>query len=257
MHLRGWSAVVFSALALVLAGLVQRVIVAPWAWLRPSKRIAILARWINIMAWVTTRPVAFIGGCVIPRAPRIVPTEPGVLILMNHQSLFDIPLVVQTVEGGYPRIVTRARYSKWIPLISQMLRLYQYPVVDPSANAAVMRDTLDDLAKTAAETEVPIAVFPEGTRTKDGKVGRFKRGGLSRILATRDWRVYVFVVDGFWKAARFKDFIRGLDHVEGRMDHVGTLEWTDPSADPTAFLEEVRNLMQEHLSAMRDEMVAR
>jgi 1-acyl-sn-glycerol-3-phosphate acyltransferase len=165
--------------------------------------------------------------------------------------------VVQTVEGGYPRIVTRARYSKWIPLISQMLRLYQYPVVDPSANAAVMRDTLDDLAKTAAETEVPIAVFPEGTRTKDGKVGRFKRGGLSRILATRDWRVYVFVVDGFWKAARFKDFIRGLDHVEGRMDHVGTLEWTDPSADPTAFLEEVRNLMQEHLSAMRDEMVAR
>ena len=54
--------------------------------------------------------------------------------LMNHQSLFDIPLVVQSVVRGYPRIVTRQRYSRSIPLISHMVKLYQYPVVAPSAN---------------------------------------------------------------------------------------------------------------------------
>jgi len=208
------------------------------------------------MAWVTTRPISVIGGCVIPRAPRIVPTRPGVLILMNHQSLFDIPLVVQTVQGGYPRIVTRKRYTTWIPVISHMIRMYQYPVVDPSANAAVMRQALDELAQASAETEVPIAVFPEGTRTKDGEIGRFKRGGLSRILAARPWTVYVFVADGFWKAAKFKDFISGLSQVEGKMEHVATLEWTDPSADPTYFLDEVRDLMAQRLSAMREEVTA-
>jgi len=249
--LRGWSVVVFSALVLLIAEFVQRLVIAPLVWLMPSKRIPILGRWIKIMAWLTTRPVSLIGGCVIPRAPQIVPTEPGILVLMNHQSLFDIPLVVQTVQGGYPLIVTRKRYTSWIPLISHMVRLYQYPVVDPSANVAVMRDVLDELAETARDIQVPLVVFPEGTRTRDGEIGRFKRGGLSRILATRTWKVYVFVADGFWKAAKYKDFIRGLGHVEGKMEHVGTFDWTDPDADPTVFLDEMRDKMQERLTEIR------
>lgn len=203
------------------------------------------------MAWLVTRPIAVIGGCTIPRPMSIVPGGPGQLILMNHQSLFDIPLVVQTVADGYPRIVTRARYSRWIPLISQMVRLYQYPVVDPSANSVAIKQSLDELESEAASADVPIAVFPEGTRTKDGDIGRFKRGGLARILAARPWTVHVFVADGFWRAARFKEFVRGLPHIDGKMAHVATLEWADPTADPNAFLDRVRELMVEGLEGMR------
>lgn len=204
------------------------------------------------MAWAVTRPISFIGGCFIPRPERIVPTGPGILILMNHQSLFDIPLVVQTVKEGYPRIVTRKRYiSRWIPVISHMVRLYEYPVVDPSANPEEILQSLDELERAGLESDVPIAVFPEGTRTRNGDIGRFKLGGLSRLLAARPWTVYIFVADGFWRAAKFRDFIQGLAHVEGRMEHVGTLEWADPTADPTNFVEEVRNMMQDRLTAMR------
>lgn len=209
------------------------------------------------MAWLMTRPVAFIGGCVIPRPPRIVPTRSGVLIVMNHQSLFDIPLVVQTVDGGYPRIVTRKRYiDRWIPVISHMVRLYKYPIVDPSANPEEIRRSLDELSRAAAETDVPLAVFPEGTRSRTGELGRFKMGGLSRVLSARPWTVYVFVADGFWRAAKFKDFVRGLADVDGRMEHVATLEWSDPSEDPTAFIDQVRNMMKERLSAMRGQVTA-
>lgn len=257
LHLRAWLAVAFASLALVWADLVQRLIVVPWVVLRPSSRKSVLGRWIRIMAWLTTRPVQLIGGCVIAKPERIVPARPGVLILMNHQSLFDIPLVVQTVESAYPRIVTRRRYKeRWIPVISQMIGLYQYPVVDPTANAEEIRVALDEISVVAATTDVPLAVFPEGTRTRDGEIGRFKKGGLSRILGTRTWTVYVFVVDGFWQAAKFRDFIRGLARVNGKIEHVGTLEWTDPSEDPTAFVEEVRNMMKERLSAMRQEVPA-
>jgi 1-acyl-sn-glycerol-3-phosphate acyltransferase len=216
-----------------------------------------MGRWIRIMAWATTRPIALIGGCVIPRPRRIVPGEPGVLIVMNHQSLFDIPLVVQTVTSAYPRIVTRKRYiDRWIPVISHMVRMYKYPVVDPSANADEIRESLDDLARAAADSDVPFAVFPEGTRTRNGEIGRFKKGALARILGARPWTVYIFVADGFWKAAKYKDFIRGLSHVEGKMEHVGTLEWTDPAVDPTAFIDEVRNMMIDRLHAMRGEASA-
>ena len=100
-------------------------------------------------------------------------------------------------------------------------------------------------------TEVPIAVFPEGTRTRTGDIGHFKRGALARLLAARSWTVYVFVADGFWRAPRFKEFVRGLPHVDGRMEHVATLEWPDPSVDPNPFLDQVHEQMVKHLTGMR------
>jgi 1-acyl-sn-glycerol-3-phosphate acyltransferase len=137
-----------------------------------------------------------------------------------------------------------------------MIRLYQYPVVDPTANTDEMREALDRISEAAATTDVPIAVFPEGTRTRNGEIGRFKKGALSRILGTRDWTVYVFVVDGFWQVAKFKDFMGGQSRIRGKMEHAGTLEWTDPAEDPTVFIEEVRNMMKDRLSAMRGEVPA-
>jgi 1-acyl-sn-glycerol-3-phosphate acyltransferase len=170
---------------------------------------------------------------------------------MNHQSLFDIPLVIQTVNGGYPRIVTRARYNRFIPLISYMVRLYQYPVVDPTANAGELRRSLTALGKAGREADVPIALFPEGTRTRDGEVGRFKSGGIKRLLSERTWTVYVFVADGFWRAAKVKDLVKGMDHIDGRIAHVGTLEWTDPEADPGPFIAKTREMMIDGLADLR------
>ena len=189
------------------------------------------------MAWLTTRPVARIAGCTIPWPPRVVPTKPGVLVVMNHQSLLDIPLVVQTVaDGGYPRIVTRQRYARWIPLISHMVRLYRYPVVNPSGTKEEIRRSLEQIGELARESDVPLAVFPEGSRTKDGEIARFKRGALATILTTRSWTVYVFVADGFWRAAKYKDFLHNVRGVRGKVAHVGVFEWTDPGADPEPFI---------------------
>lgn len=241
----------FVSLSLATGDVVQRLIIAPWVKLRPSDRVRVLGGWIKIMAWLMTRPVAFLGACTVPRPPRIVPTGPGVLVVMNHQSLFDIPLMVQTMAGGYPRIVTRERYSRRIPLISHMIRLYQYPVVDPSAKPEEIRQSLIDMAEAARLSEVPIGVFPEGTRSKDGEIGRFKRGALSHILATRPWTVHVIVVDGFWKAAKLKDFLQNVHAVRGKVEYAGALVWTDPAADPDEFIERIRAMMLGRLQSMR------
>ena len=113
---RSWLALVVTSLLLIVGDVIERLVITPCVLLMPSSRTRILAAWIKIMAWICTRLFSFLGGSTIPRPDSIVPTRPGVLVLMNHQSLFDIPLVIQTVANGYPRIVARARYGRrYIP----------------------------------------------------------------------------------------------------------------------------------------------
>jgi 1-acyl-sn-glycerol-3-phosphate acyltransferase len=62
-----------------------------------------------------------------------------VLILMNHQSIFDVPVVVESVPvNTYPRFITRKRYFKWIPTASHLVRSYRFPSVDPKASSKEM-----------------------------------------------------------------------------------------------------------------------
>ena len=161
---------------MVLCDLVQRLLIGPLVWLMPSSRKRILGAWMQAMAWLTSRPMVFLGGASIAVPPQ-VPFEPGVLIIMNHQSLLDIPMVCSSVRGGYPLIVTRKRYRHWIPLISHMIRLYQYPVVDPTANR---RDTLgmtDDLSEVGPHGRGASSDFSGGDEDKGWRYWAVQESG--------------------------------------------------------------------------------
>jgi 1-acyl-sn-glycerol-3-phosphate acyltransferase len=180
-----------------------------------------------------------------------VPGEPGVLILMNHQSVLDIPMVIASVEGVFPRIVTRERYAKWIPVISHTIRELKYPVVNPGAKAGTVRRHLEKLEQVAATSEVPLLLFPEGTRTRNGKIGRFQTAGSERILRARNWKVYVFVSDGYWRHAKWAHFKGGMQDLKGHLSVLGPFEWSDPGADSADFMDRMRGLMVDELARVR------
>ncbi len=250
MKIRGYVALFLLCLSFLPLDLVQRLILAPWVRIVPSHRVSAMTRWERFMAWWVMAFVSKIGGAHLPDLPTI-PGGDGTLILMNHQSLLDIPLVVGSVHGAYPRIITRKRYVRWIPLISHMVRLYQYPVVDPTANAAETKKMLAGIRDAARTTDVPMAIFPEGTRTKDGQIGPFKTTGLKMVLRQRAWTVYVLVADGFWQRAKLKHFLHGMADIRGSINLVGPFEWTDPRGDADAFIEEMHKVMVDQLDALR------
>ena len=96
------------------------------------------------------------------------------LVLMNHQSVLDIPLVGAALPI-HLRIVTRGRYASGKPIISHMVRLYQYPVVEPTATVP---GRLRSIGEATQDSPVPIVFYPEGTRTRDGRLGSWREGGL-------------------------------------------------------------------------------
>lgn len=248
--LRGYVALAAIILSLVILDPVQRLGISTWIRFSPSRRVQIMTRWQRMLAHMILNFISRIGGAKIPTLPRIQGRD-GVLLLMNHQSVLDIPLMVASLHDSYPRILTRKRYLRWIPLISHMIRVYQYPVVDPRANAAETKRMLAAIRDAARTTDVPLGLFPEGTRTKDGEVGSFRPTGLKLILRQRPWTVYVIVADGFWQRAKLKDFMNGMSAIRGEITLLGPFEWTDPKSDSEPFMEEMRRHMVEGLAGLR------
>ena len=170
---------------------------------------------------------------------------------MNHQSVMDIPLVVRAVRNGYPRIVTRVRYAHGKPLISHMIRLYQYPTVDPGAT---VRSSLDDLRKQTASSPVPVVIFPEGSRTRDGELGKFRRMGLRAILGGRSWQVWIVAVDGWWEVGHLTDFLDNVSKVDGKMAAIGPFTSPEPGESVGAFIAEMERRMGTLFAGLRGEL---
>ncbi|MCH8812483.1 MAG: 1-acyl-sn-glycerol-3-phosphate acyltransferase [Gemmatimonadetes bacterium] len=250
MRIRGYAALSLAAVLFLVSDLLQRIVVYPVTWILPTRRAAILGTWQRYLCRTLFVILKVIGGADIPRPGR-VPGGPGVLILMNHQSLVDIPMVIASVDGTFLRIVTRQRYAKWIPIISHTIRTLEYPVVNPGAKAGTTRRYLERLGEVARTGDAPLVLFPEGTRTRNGKILRFQTSALERILEARDWMVYVLVSDGYWRHAKLSHFVGGMHEIKGHLSVLGPFEWNDPEADPGDFIERMRDLMVEELARIR------
>jgi 1-acyl-sn-glycerol-3-phosphate acyltransferase len=247
LKLRGYLTVAVIGTGLIVLDPVQRTVIAGLARLFPAKRVAILTRWERFLARFILGSARVLGGARIPPAPTL-PGHTGVLVLMNHQSVLDIPLVVAALHPNHPRIVTRARYARGKPLISHMVRLYQYPVVESGATG---REGLKKIREAARESPVPLVIYPEGHRTPDGEIGPWQEGGLRMILGARKWTVYLFVVDGFWRSARLADFLSNVSTIDGSALVLGPFESPDRGADQEAFITDMRTRMQEGLATLR------
>ena len=103
------------------------------------------------------------------------------LVVSNHQSVFDIPVVSANLPLNL-RIFAKKELSR-IPLFGQMMLLYDFAFVDRKNKRQAVRD----LKKAAKLMKFySYLVFPEGTRTLDGSVGEFKSGAFSIAFDTNE-----------------------------------------------------------------------
>lgn len=238
-----------AALALLawmcLGGLYQRLIVYPAVYLRPQWRSAWTSRYFRGMSHGILFCVRM-GGATLRRAGRVDTTSP-VLVLMNHQSLLDIPTAGLLSWPFVPLFVTRKRYHYGVPAVSPCLRLMGCPVIDPQDR----RGSLRAMKEAARALEHGMLIFAEGHRTRDGEVQPFQTAGVLTVLRERTMPVYLMVTDGFWSARRLVDFVLGVGKIKGETEVLGPFESpADPDALP-AFVESLRETMIAHLAHMR------
>ena len=106
-----------------------------------------------------------------------VPQSGAVIIVSNHASYFDPPIVSNCVRRPVAYMAKEELFK--VPVLAQIIKLYgAYPVSRGTADRNAIRAALEYL-----ENGWAVGVFLEGTRTPDGRISDPKRGAA--LLAAK------------------------------------------------------------------------
>jgi len=134
----------------------------------------------------------------VERDASVAPHTPYILIA-NHQSMFDVPMVGALLFTNYPKYVSKRELSRWIPSISYNLRRGGNCLIDRSDRDQA-EEAIRELGRRSQERGVSVVIYPEGTRARCGAMGRFKRAGTLALLdAAPNLDVVPVAIDGSWR----------------------------------------------------------
>ena len=109
-----------------------------------------------------------------------IPKRTPVIFISNHQSYLDIPLLLGYLPGSFRFIVKREYFRT--PILGTYTKWSGHLSINREVGSAA-HQSLGKAAELVKEGK-SIIIFPEGTRSTDGTLGRFKRGGFALAFET-------------------------------------------------------------------------
>jgi 1-acyl-sn-glycerol-3-phosphate acyltransferase len=120
--------------------------------------------------WVTS----FAGvKIVVENRAKLVPEQPYVF-MANHASSLDIWAVFVAIPRPI-RLIAKKQLGR-IPLFGWVMRAGRFIFIDRQ-NGVAARRSIDEAGQRIHDG-ASVLLFPEGTRTRDGTLGPFKKGGF-------------------------------------------------------------------------------
>ncbi len=214
-----------------------------WAVTVPfDRRLVVLHRftcfWASLYTWFNPVWPVTVEGREKIRDDR------AYVIVVNHQSLLDILVLFRIF-----------RHFKWvskienfrIPCIGWNMRLNRYIELRRGDRASVLK-MMKACEKTIAEGN-SIMMFPEGTRSADGRLKQFKPGAFSIALNTQS-AIVPIILQGTGNALPKRGFVlQGRHPIRLRvLDEIPYDSFAAKSAEDLTI--EVRNLFAKELGEL-------
>jgi 1-acyl-sn-glycerol-3-phosphate acyltransferase len=131
----------------------------------------------HALKWSVVAPVLHLYFRGIIHGIENVPQEGPLVVVSNHASNYDPPIVSNCVRRPVAYMAKKELFD--IPFLSKVIQLYgAYPVSRGSADTKAIRAALEYL-----ENGWAVGVFLQGTRTETGKITDPKRGAA--LLAAK------------------------------------------------------------------------
>lgn len=98
-----------------------------------------------------------------------------VVFMGNHESHLDPPAAIGFLD--VPAVFIAKHELKWVPFLGQVIWFMRFIFI----NRQNRSKALESLAQAARDIRAgkSVVIFPEGTRTRDGRLGDFKKGGFA------------------------------------------------------------------------------
>ena len=115
------------------------------------------------------------------------------VLVCNHQSLFDILALFATLPVSL-RFVAKMELSR-VPLFSWAMRRAGHVFIDRGDRSQAIR-AMDAAGERMREERLTLGLFPEGTRSPEGRLQPFKKGAFVLAIDTQTDLVPVAVQGG-------------------------------------------------------------
>lgn len=103
------------------------------------------------------------------------------IFMSNHQGAYDIFALASALPIHFKWLAKKELFG--IPILGQGMRLAGYIPIDREGT----RETVKEMNRAAARIRdgMSVVIFPEGSRSEDGTVQPFKKGGFSLAIKSR------------------------------------------------------------------------
>jgi 1-acyl-sn-glycerol-3-phosphate acyltransferase len=128
--------------------------------------------------------IKFLGIDVSVSGAENVGLSKSYLIVSNHQSYFDIFVLLACLNLNF-KFIAKASLFK-IPFLGWSMKRLGYIPIDRKNLKSALKTIQNVKSTLKTDKNWSILIFPEGTRTTDGKLSNFKKGGLNKMIANSD-----------------------------------------------------------------------
>ena len=123
-----------------------------------------------------------------------IPSSGGVLLLGNHASWIDWAVILMSVPREVKFVMEKSIYNKWY--LNWLLKIFNAIPISGSSSKSTIQTVVRELDKGNV-----VVIFPEGSITRNGHLGEFKRGFEFILKQTNsEVKVVSFYIRGLWES---------------------------------------------------------
>jgi len=142
--------------------------------------------------------------------PYHIPTTRPLILVANHQSMFDIPPIVWYMRKYHPKFVSKIELGRGIPSVSYNLRHGGSALIDRKDSKQALAE-ISRLGRYIEEHRRTAVIFPEGTRSRTGHPKKFQPLGLKILIKNAPTALLAGIsINNSWKLMRWGKFPYGI-----------------------------------------------
>jgi len=158
------------------------------------------------MNYFLIQSLRILGNTCIFINEQEIPKDRPLIIVANHQSLYDISPLQYYLDEHHVKFVSKIELAKGIPSVSRNLVYGGSVLIDRKDPRGALK-AMKEFGQYLEANNYAGVIFPEGTRSRDGKLKEFASNGLKMLVRTmpsayivpiainNSWKI---IKDGYW-----------------------------------------------------------